>query len=353
MWKLWLLVSWVTGEVALMAGVPILPVDFKGAKQPQICSDTQGKVLVVFGQSNSVFCVSSTNQHHFTSPIKVGTLDRLALGMRRGPRIVTSKDAAIISAISLETGNILTWRSENDGVWQEVGKVNDSPGSAREGLHAMASDQDQRVFVTWLDLRNQKTEIWGALSKDQGKSWGANVRIYQSPDGTVCECCHPSVIFTPQGEIFVMWRNWLNGSRDMYLSSSKDGKRFGAARKLGEGTWPLKGCPMDGGSLAVSPAGRIISVWRRDKDLFWTDSSGEARLGSGAQPVAFSANGHVGFVWQQGASLVVQNDMNSGLSKILTENGRYPSAVGVKKQVWVVWESTSNGVATLVSDVIE
>ena len=49
-----------------------------------------------------------------------------------------------------------------------------------------------------------------------------------------------------------MFRNNVNGSRDEYLVESRDGGRsFAAARKLGSGTWPLNGCPMDGGGLAI------------------------------------------------------------------------------------------------------
>ena len=53
-----------------------------------------------------------------------------------------------------------------------------------------------------------------------------------------------------------MWRNSLDGARDMFVSESRDGGRtFSNARKLGSGTWPLKACPMDGGHLAFDAAG--------------------------------------------------------------------------------------------------
>jgi hypothetical protein len=91
--------------------------------------------------------------------------------------------------------------------------------------------------------------------------------IYESPEGTICECCHPSAAIDSEGQVWVMWRNWLAGSRDMYLVRSRDGLTFSKPEKLGSGTWKLNACPMDGGGLATSQE-KIISAWRRDHEIF-------------------------------------------------------------------------------------
>ena len=64
------------------------------------------------------------------------------------------------------------------------------------------------------------TKLYGARSRDGGVTWSKNVLIYESPDGTICQCCHPSAAFDPGGQVLVMWRNCLGGARDMYLKSS-------------------------------------------------------------------------------------------------------------------------------------
>ena len=347
---------WIAIGGNLSAAVPIVPSNFSGPKQPQVCMDDHGKAFVVFGRSNSVFCVVSTNYgRSFTLPAEVASLDKLALGMRRGPRIIATQNGAVVSAISSVSGNLSVWTSVNTGnSWREAGHVNDVAGAAREGLHAMASDGKKKVFLVWLDLRNGRTEIWGSLSENEGKTWQENFKIYSSPDGTVCECCHPSVIFTQTGEIFAMWRNWLNGSRDMYFAMSRDGKTFGKAQKMGTGTWPLKGCPMDGGALAVSAEGRIKSIWRRENSIFTADSLTETKLGTGTQPIAFRAKNHTFFVWQHGSKLVLQNDNRSGLSKILAEDGRYPAAAsGNNTPTVVVWETSMTNNETIVAEIVE
>jgi hypothetical protein len=63
-----------------------------------------------------------------------------------------------------------------------------------------------------------------------------------------------------------MFRNSLAGARDFYLARSKDGASFTIA-KLGEGTWPLKACPMDGGGIAIAD-GKVVTAWRRNFDIF-------------------------------------------------------------------------------------
>ena len=158
----------------------------------------------------------------------------------------------------------------------------------------MAGSTNGQVCATWLDLRGGKSEMYAATSGDGGLTWEKNVRVYRSPDGSVCECCHPSVAYDDSGKLHVMWRNSLGGSRDMYLASSSDGgKTFGKATKLGTGTWRLDACPMDGGYLAVSPKGAVFTAWRRDSEIFFaTPGSREQRLGVGRQPwIAATARG--------------------------------------------------------------
>ena len=91
---------------------------------------------------------------------------------------------------------------------------------------------EKNAFVVWLDLRgNKRNKIYGANSNDGGRSWSQNILIYTSPDTTVCECCKPSVAM--QGNnVYVMFRNWLNGNRDLYvIQSSNGGTSFAQARR--------------------------------------------------------------------------------------------------------------------------
>jgi hypothetical protein len=265
-----------------------------GACQPQVSIDASGVVHLIFGADDQIFYTRSADAGvTYRKPTRVAQLESLALGMRRGPRIAVVGDAIVISAIGGSAGdpsegNIFAWRSKDQGEsWQGPFPINDVNASAREGLHGMASGPNGEVYCAWLDLRHKGTQIYGSRSTDGGATWSKNAFIYESPDGTVCECCHPSVALDATGAVYVMWRNALAGNRDMFLATSHDhGETFEPAAKLGEGSWPLNACPMDGGAIATPVGGKVIAVWRRDHEVFLNDAGSrrERALGTGMQP---------------------------------------------------------------------
>ena len=74
-----------------------------------------------------------------------------------------------------------------------------SPGPRARDLHGMAATPDGLVMLTWLDLRDSGTRLYGAVSRDHGATWSADTLVYASPDETICQCCHPSVAADPDG----------------------------------------------------------------------------------------------------------------------------------------------------------
>jgi hypothetical protein len=131
-----------------------------------------------------------------------------------------------------------------------------------------------------------KGKIYLAYSDDMGKNWSESKMIYRSPDGSVCECCRPTVKMDEKGNPVVMFRNNIGGSRDLhYVKSTDGGKIFTQAEKLGIGTWQINGCPMDGGDMMVDEAGDLVTVWQREGEIFRTDSNNsEIRVGGGRTP---------------------------------------------------------------------
>jgi hypothetical protein len=287
--------------------VPIVTGDRLEAFQPQLAVAPSGTIHVVFGVNDAIYHARSTDGRTFGKPVKVGQLEKLALKMRRGPRVVATDTVVAITAISHASGGLHGWTSADDGAtWKSAGELNSVPKSAREGLHAMAGNGKGLVALTWLDLRNGGMELWSRVSHDGGLSWAPETRVYSSPEGHICECCHPSVAIGPKGEIAAMWRNWLGGSRDMWSTVSTDaGKTFAAPQKLGSGTWKLAGCPMDGGGLAFDPRSTLSTVWRREGAVYSAGLGGAETLLSetASQPVitwcddnrviAYESNGEI------------------------------------------------------------
>lgn len=339
------------------AAEPVTLVDgavVPGARQPQVAVAPSGTVHVVYGARSGIYALASTDGGAtFGGPVLVGQPTTFALGMRRGPRIAATDTAVVVTAIGGEQGggrdgDVLAYRSADGGkTWSGPVTVNTVKASAREGLHHMAAAPDGTIHVVWLDLRNDRMEIWGAASRD-GASWTNEKVIYSSPEKSVCTCCQPQVTCDPQGGIHVMWRNDLAKARDMYLVSSKDGgKTFGEPTKLGQGTWVLDRCPMDGGGLAVSDKGEIETIWMRKGEIFRArPGSHEESLGKGEQ--GWAAAGADGFylVWLDGQPGALLARVPGSDRPLRLARGAWGPVVAApvhgKGPVIAVWEEGNN-----------
>jgi photosystem II stability/assembly factor-like uncharacterized protein len=333
----WTTCLFVLATTSLVAAesVPVVTSDVVTyARQPQVAVDEMGVIYLAFGAGEAIYvCKSQDNGETYGLPVKVATLPKLALGMRRGPRVSATKHAIVVTAISHDSGDLVAWNSTDSGqTWSAPVVVNDSPKVAREGLHAMALGKDGLLFCAWLDLRNDGTQIYGASSADGGRTWSENCCVYASPSGTVCECCHPSVAIDGAGTIYVMWRNVLEGDRDMFLAVSQDvGRTFGEAQKLGLDSWKLDACPMDGGCLAVSAQGQLSTVWRHENKIFRVDQRRQSKrmtqdlLGKGEQPWATATSAGVVVVWlsRRGGKLWLSKPTSSE-AEILADDASDP-----------------------------
>ena len=136
-----------------------------------------------------------------------------------------------------------------------------------------------------------------------------------------------------------MFRNWLQGNRDLYLIQSNDGgNTFGQAQKLGSGNWKLDGCPMDGGGLAINNTGQIQTVWRRESKLFAAvPGLPEKEIGEGKGCTMETINGKNVYAWSENGDIVVMN--SEGRKKILGK-GSQPVLKSLNNDRLIcVWEN--------------
>ncbi|HWJ28833.1 MAG TPA: sialidase family protein, partial [Flavisolibacter sp.] len=250
-------------------------------QMPDIVNDGAAKFHLVYGTGDSImYAHSEDNGLSFSTPSLVMALKKLAASHSRGPQVAATSTGLVITACTNE-GNIFSFVKEGTADWTEGGRVNDQDTVAKENLMALGAD-GSTAFAVWLDLRSGHNQIFGARSTDGGKTWSRNQLIYSSPDTTVCQCCKPSVAVKGD-HVAVMFRNWLNGNRDLYLIQSADGGlSFGSAQKLGKGSWALNGCPMDGGGLTIAENGAVNTVWNRKGVIYSAQPLMEEReLGTG------------------------------------------------------------------------
>jgi hypothetical protein len=301
---LWLLLfASVAGLTAALA--PVSEQRMAPGQQPQIVRDTQGNLRIIYGSNDQIFCATSTdNGTTFSEPQQVAQVPEMHLGMFRGPQVASSKNYTLVSAMD-KGGTIHVFQlNHKTGKWTPTQRINDVENSTPEGLMALAADDADHFYATWLDIRgDKKNKIYYAESTDGGKSWLPNRLVYKGPEGTVCECCRPSIA-VKGNNVYVMFRNKLDGSRDLYLTQAKTGGGpFSEPTKLGKDTWKLNACPMDGGGLVVNSKGHVTTAWQRAGKVYTaTPGAAEQEIGAGRRCSISSPENPI-VTWQQGEDL--------------------------------------------------
>ena len=322
---------WIGLALASMAWAQV-------AKQPQLAVEGQ-RIWMAYGEGSKIMVRSSDHgAGRWSQPILVGEQSKLSLGMRRGPRIAVSGKSIVVSAIA--EGELLSWRSGDSGkTWTQPLRVNDVEKSSREGLHTMAAGGG-KVYAAWLDLRQNGMRLYGSVSADDGQSWSKNELLYAAPEGTICECCHPTLLVDEQGKAMVMFRNAIGGMRDMYVL-----EWGGKAQKLGQESWALNACPMDGGDLIWEAPGKLLTAWRRDRQVFLArPGAKEEVLGTGRQPVLVRDSSGVWSAWSEGKVLWLKQP--DGQLKKLSEAASFVSAIARPwGGVLLAWDG-ANGIET-------
>jgi hypothetical protein len=295
-------------------------------REPQLAAGP-GLVALAYGSGTSIYVTTSRDRGKtFSAPVLVAEPKVLQLNRHRGPRVAIAGNALVVNAVA--DGDLMSWRSVDGGkTWSKGVRVDSVPTAAREGLHTLASDGQGNLFAAWLDLRKAGTQLYGAWSRDGGATWKTDFLAYESPDGAICTCCAPSAVFDEHGGVDLMFRNAVGGSRDLWVMHSSDRETFGKAQKVGEGTWKINACPMDGGGI-VRDGSKTITAWRREEDIFVAEpGKAELKVGTG-KDVAIAANKERTYaLWVAGGGLQAWN--SAGKPEVLAKEAAFPSIVAL------------------------
>ncbi|MEZ0538902.1 exo-alpha-sialidase [Fibrella arboris] len=306
---------------------------------PAVVADQAGTVHLTFGQDSTIYYATASSQPaRFSPPVAVATLHGLVTTAKRGPQIAATDKHVVITVVN-KTGDLFAYTLDrHTGKWSGATRLNDVPEVAKEGFQAVASASSTTFHAVWLDLRgDNQNKIAGTTSTDGGRTWTTNQLIYQSPGGSVCECCRVSIA-ARNNNVYVQFRNWLNGARDLYLAHSTDGGRtYRSVQKLGTGTWKLAGCPMDGGGLTLTQSGQPTTVWRRENTLYTCQPGKPEKALAIGQNVTIT-NGPAGntMAWDEGGTVWLQQN---GTVSVAVGKGKMPSLAISGQSAICVWEA--------------
>lgn len=238
-------------------------------------------------------------------------------------------------------------------------KIGDIPPNSKLAFH---NDQDGNLLWVFMDdegnaikaenyeaykefkrINGERLKPQGKIyissSLDGGETWSKSQLVYQSPDGSVCECCKPSVESDKKGNISIMFRNNIDGSRDLHFTKSIDnGKTFSTPVKMGSGTWKIDGCPMDGGGLTNFGNNELMTVWQREGTIYMADSDlSEQPIGLGRSPSIDENGESFSIVYTNGDDVMAIHEPNATPEKI--GNGKSAKVLSTQDGMLYIWVS--------------
>jgi len=354
------LLALTTPGAAKDAAPPVV-VDVPSAEPlvapPRVAAGADGRLLVALPLAGGVdVAAASAGAASFGDPVHAVRRADLICGGRRGPRIAVAGKVVVLAAITRrekkgEGGDLLAWRSPDSGAtWGDAVRVSDVPGAAEEGLFDLAALADGRFAAVWLDDRTGKGKRLRADFSEGGATWGEDVLAYESPDGSVCECCSPAIAPAGGGAV-VAFRNSVDGDRDVWTTRVAAGKtKFGAAAKSGTGSWKFSACPMAGPAVGVSGAD-VVSAWRRERDVFLAVGGARERdLGEGTEPQLVVLDDGVHAFWIASDSSLVHLAPGARSPAEIAKAASFPCAAdpgGADRGSVVAWLDTATRRARL------
>jgi hypothetical protein len=106
--------------------------------------------------------------------------------------------------------------------------------------------------------------------------------------------------------------------------------------KLGQGSWKIDTCPMDGGGLGELD-GSVVTVWRREAELFLArpDGQPEESLGRGRNAsIALRPNGYYA-VWTSSDGVMIK--VPNKPARVLSKTGAFP-VITARGPIVAAWE---------------
>jgi hypothetical protein len=125
------------------------------------------------------------------------------------------------------------------------------------------------------------------------------------------------------------------------------------ARKVGQGTWRLAACPMDGGDLTTTPDGSWLSIWRRDTTIFLAGAANrEESVAEGRDPAVAGGPEGPYLAWT-GAEGVLLRRPGAVAPEVLDRRGSFAALAGSRDGVVVAWQRNDEVVVRLVRHMSE
>lgn len=152
------------------------------------------------------------------------------------------------------------------GSWGSDEKVNDGGGTARQSNPSIALDGGGTVYAVWDDARNGHSDIYFSY-RPAGGVWQANEKVNDDA-GPADQYC-PALGVDAAGNVYVVWEDNRNGTRDVYFAVRAPAGSWSANVKVNSPAFAAVGSPF----IAVLPSGEAYALWNDEasagKDIYY------------------------------------------------------------------------------------
>ena len=171
--------------------------------------------------------------------------------------------------------------------------------------YSLAADQEGRIAVAWT-----ADGAFIQLSVDDGQTFSAPERIDQADP---CDCCATRAYFSPQGDLYLSYRDKTDNLRDMKLLVRRHDETVFTKQSLSQTTWHIEACPMTGSFLSDTGS-NLLAAWETKGAIYYGKTGYDGRLqepgetrvsDTGRYPVILPLPGEQTVVaWKEEKSLV-------------------------------------------------
>jgi hypothetical protein len=299
----------------------------KCAKAPSASFGPDGKLWLAWVFAGHVYVQHSSDQgKSYSAPSIVNRApEKIAARAENRAKIQLDNAGNIYiswtqSLNKMYTGNIRFSRSVDGGQsFSQPITVNDDLQEISHRFDSMVVSDDGKVFISWLDKRDQQAAIdkqqeyiGGALyysySDDQGQTFSKNMNLSDNS----CVCCRIAMALDNNNLPVIAWRDIYgndanNQIRDHSLLTFSSALKPAKKIRLSNEQWKIDGCPHHGPALDVDGNDVVHSTWFNDTDgehvLFYGNSAGDYKAMGFGQADKQSAHPYV-------LSLINQSDLN-------------------------------------------
>ena len=246
---------------------------------PSLAFDDDGILYAVFNQNGHIYISTSSDKglSYNVPSVVITAPEKIYDDGENRPKILLGKQGEVFVSWTHKTpgrysGDVRFARSLDKGKHFDAPiTINSDHNLISHRFDAMSLDQSGRIFITWIDKREQQkakaqqqeyagASIYYAVSEDRGASFKTNYKLADHS----CECCRIAMDSDSNGKIVALWRHVYPGNIRDHAISYIDTQGIpikGLPTKATDDVWQIEGCPHHGPDIAIDQQNIAHMAW--------------------------------------------------------------------------------------------